>query len=268
MSASPITCIIIPCYNEQNGICIEEYSLFLNTNPDVLICFVNDGSSDNTQNVIDSLKEKHQNQIHIISLAKNSGKAEAVRTGINYCNQNYKHNYIGYLDADLSVTLEEFHEFQNHLKGKITFCFGSRIMKIGSTIVRNTNRFIIGRIIATVISQILQLKVYDTQCGCKIFTKKTAELIFQKKFISKWLFDVELFFRMIHLFGREKAIEKMEEIPLKKWIEKKDSKVKIGYFFLLWVDLYQISSSYKINLPKFSQLEIDLKSLENDAEKI
>jgi glycosyltransferase involved in cell wall biosynthesis len=39
-------------------------------------------------------------------LIKNSGKAEAVRQGINYCSQTFSYTNIGYLDADLATSLE------------------------------------------------------------------------------------------------------------------------------------------------------------------
>ena len=244
MPESLTTCIVVPCYNEGIGISIEEYSHFLDNNTNTTICFVNDGSTDNTMDLLNVLKEKYSNQIHILSLAKNSGKAEAVRAGINYCNENFDYQNIGYLDADLATTLEEFMAVSHYLKDDIVFCFGSRIRKIGSTIIRENSRFLIGRIIATFISNILDLKVYDTQCGCKVFTKEISTQLFQKPFISKWLFDVELFFRMIHLFGKEKAILKMHEVPLKSWIEKGNSKVKPTYFFKLWLDLYTIKKEY------------------------
>jgi dolichyl-phosphate beta-glucosyltransferase len=239
------TSIVIPCYNEEKGISNSEYSNFLDNNPEVFFCFVNDGSKDNTVGILNVLKEKHPTQIHILSLEKNLGKAEAVRAGINYCNAQYKHQYIGYLDADLATTLEEFIELRNYLQGEIVFSFGSRIRKIGSTIERENSRFLIGRIIATFISNILDIKVYDTQCGSKLFTKEISEKLFDKEFISKWLFDVEIFYRMILLFGKEKAIKKMLEIPLKLWVEKGDSKVKFTYGFKLWFDLYKIRCEYK-----------------------
>lgn len=247
MSEAPTTCIIIPCYNEVIGIDIKEYVTFLANYPATMICFVNDGSTDNTLGILNLIKKDFPRQIHIVSLLKNSGKAEAVRKGINYCNQNFSHQYIGYLDADLATTLEEFMEVTNYLKNDIVFCFGSRIRKIGSTIERENSRFLIGRIIATFISHILDLKVYDTQCGCKVFTKEIALLLFKKEFISKWLFDVELFFRMKLIFGKERAIQKMYEVPLRSWIEKGNSKVKPTYFFKLWLDLYEISNKYKKN---------------------
>ncbi|MDG2431687.1 glycosyltransferase, partial [Flavobacterium sp.] len=200
---------------------------------------------DKTLAVLNEIKHDFSCQIHIVSLLKNSGKAEAVRQGIHYCNQNFSHQFIGYLDADLATTLEEFIAVSDNLTNDVVFCFGSRIRKIGSTIERENSRFLIGRIIATFISHILDLKVYDTQCGCKVFTKEIAIAIFKKEFISKWLFDVELFFRMKLLYGKQKALTKMYEVPLKSWIEKGNSKVKPTYFFKLWLDLYNISKQYK-----------------------
>ena len=165
--------------------------------------------------------------------------------GVIFCNKTYQHQYIGYLDADLATTLEEFIDLRNYLKGGIVFSFGSRIRKIGSIIVRENSRFLIGRVVATFISIILDIKVYDTQCGSKLFTKEISEQLFQKEFISRWLFDVEIFYRMIHLFGKEKAIKKMVEVPLKLWVEKGDSKVKLTYGLKLWFDLYEIQRKYK-----------------------
>lgn len=251
MLEAPNTCIVVPCYNEVIGIVIKEYATFLENYPTTMICFVNDGSTDNTLGVLNLIKQDFPQQIHIVSLLKNSGKAEAVRQGINYCNQNFSHQNIGYLDADLATTLEEFMEVCTYLKKDIVFCFGSRIRKIGSTIERENSRFLIGRIIATFISQILDLKVYDTQCGCKVFTKDIALTLFKKEFISKWLFDVEIFFRMKLIFGRDRAIQKMYEVPLRSWIEKGNSKVKPTYFFKLWLDLYEISNKYKKNKSQY-----------------
>lgn len=255
MSETLTTTIVIPCYNEEKGININEYSNFIQTNSEVLLCFVDDGSKDNTIKILGILKEKYPEQVHIIACEKNSGKAEAVRIGINYCNKNFSHDFIGYLDADLATTLEEFCEIKNYIKGDITFCFGSRIMKLGSIIEREYSRFLIGRIIATFISNQLQLKVYDTQCGCKVFTKETSELLFKNKFISRWLFDVELFHRMIQAYGKEGALKKMYEVPLKLWVEKGDSKVKLSYFFKLWIDLFQIGKEYKKNLLTVSNIK-------------
>ena len=48
-----------------------------------------------------------------------------------------------------------------------------------------------------VVSNILNLPVYDTQCGAKIFSRKVCDDIFYEQFISPWLFDVKLFARLL-----------------------------------------------------------------------
>lgn len=234
-------CIVIPCFNEINGLSLIEYNYFIEENPTTLLCFVNDGSTDGTKELLETIKNKFKEQVIVVSSDKNEGKAEAVRKGILHCNKINEHQYIAYLDADLSTSLEECKMLTTYLNDQINFVFGSRIMKIGSTIVRDRYRFFIGRVIATIISNILKLKVYDTQCGCKIFTKEISKHIFEKPFLSKWLFDVEIFNRIINFYGRENVLNKMFEVPLLKWIDKGDSKVKPSYFIRLWFDLYRIN---------------------------
>lgn len=237
-------CIIIPCYNEGNRLPVEEYLLFLQKNHDVSICFVNDGSTDKTLEIIKKIQESNSENIEIITYKDNEGKAEAVRKGMLFCLSKFSNDYMAYFDADLSTPLEECYNLAKQINNDIEFCFGSRIMKIGSHIERSTQRHFIGRIIATFIDGILKLKVYDTQCGAKLFTGNLAEYLFNEPFISKWLFDVELFARMIQKYGRENTLLKMREIPLDKWINKDGSKVKTSYFFKLWIDLYKIKKKY------------------------
>jgi glycosyltransferase involved in cell wall biosynthesis len=233
-------CIVIPCYNEEKKLSLVAYKKFLQSNSEVLICFVNDGSSDNSLDRLKILQAEFTDYIFIISNPKNLGKAESVRHGMLFCNKNLDFNFIAYLDADLSTSLEECSSLTVYLKNDVSFVFGSRIMKIGSVIERHRYRFLIGRIIATVISLTLKLKVYDTQCGCKVFTKELSKQVFRERFISKWLFDVEIFHRIIVFYGREHVLNKMLEIPLKRWVDIGKSKVKMSYFLRLWLDLYLI----------------------------
>jgi glycosyltransferase involved in cell wall biosynthesis len=191
------------------------------------------------------IKKAFPENVVVISNEKNEGKAQSVRNGMLHCCSHFRFRYIAYLDADLSVSAEECTELTQHLNDEVVFCFGSRMAKVGSTIVRKRRRFLIGRVIATFISEILSLKVYDTQCGCKVFDAAIAAKLFEQPFISRWLFDVEIFSRFIGLYGRETAVTKMLEMPLVKWVDRGDSKVKITYFFKLWLDLYSIRKTYK-----------------------
>ena len=238
-------CIVIPCYNEEKGLDKKAYFNFIDNHSNVLICFVNDGSTDDTASILSSFKDSYSKNVVVINCEKNVGKAEAIRTAIIECNSKYNFKYIAYLDADLATSLEECVSLTSYFNDSIQFVFGSRIMKVGSTIKRSQSRFLIGRIIATAISNILDLKVYDTQCGCKLFTKELSKVAFKDAFISKWLFDVEIFNRLMVHFGVDLATSHMLEVPLKRWIDQGDSKVKLTYFFKLWVDLYKINKACK-----------------------
>ncbi|WP_341220544.1 glycosyltransferase [Polaribacter atrinae] len=237
--------IVIPCYNESKRLKLEQYKNFLNNNSEVLLCFVNDGSNDETIKILEQLKLNYPSQLHLINLEENKGKANAVRIGVLKCLNEFSFANIAYLDADLSVSLEECLFISKQLDISTVFAFGSRISKLDSSIVRKRYRFFIGRFIATLISRQLELKVYDTQCGCKVFKKELASLIFELKFNSKWLFDVELFHRLIKLYGKNQLKYIVKEIPLQSWYDTEDSKVQFSYFFKLWYDLYNIGRIYQ-----------------------
>ena len=245
----PTTCFVIPCYNEGEMLTSlkNAYDSFLQVQDDTLLCFVNDGSKDHTLHLLQELEANHPEKVTVLTYDDNQGKAGAVLRGMNHCNSKFTYEYIGYLDADLATSLTEGLRVKDELAKRphLSFVFGSRIAKLGSEIDRSYFRFLVGRIIATLISRILALTVYDTQCGCKVFRKETSEKLFNEPFISKWLFDVELFFRMYREFGKESAIHKMKEVPLDAWVDPGDSKVSFGYFFKLWVDLKRINSRYK-----------------------
>lgn len=242
------TCVVIPCYNEVKELKNRVYDGFLKEDTDTLICFVDDGSTDDTYTELKSLEKQYPTKVVVYKNPNNVGKAESVRNGVNFACENYEIKLVGYLDADLATSLEEFSFLTTYIDNTISFVFGSRIMKLGSTIERKASRFFIGRFIATVISTILDLKVYDTQCGCKIFKKDLALEVFNKPFVSRWLFDVEIFNRIVVFYGKEKALTKMLEVPLKRWVDQGDSKVKTSYFFQLWLDLYKINRICKKGL--------------------
>jgi len=238
-------CIVIPCFNEEKRLDINRFQSFLKAQPSILICFVNDGSTDKTFDILKAIKNKYANNVEVFETPKNGGKAEAVRLGVLHCNANYNFEKIAYLDADLATSLEECVEISKLVKNETLFAFGSRIKKIDTNIDRKGYRFLIGRFIATLISRQLNLPVYDTQCGCKIIETKLSKKLFNKKFISKWLFDVELFHRISEIYGIDGIKKISKEVPLKSWVDIGESKVQFSYFFKLWYDLFSIKKAYK-----------------------
>ena len=236
--------IVIPAYNEFDRFPMKEYEAFLTKYSDACLCFVDDASTDQTEKILAKLTDLYPEQVLVLKNPKNLGKALSVRHGVLYCYENSISPALAYLDADLATSLEECYSLLDFLEHR-EFIFASRILKIGSVVERRFGRFLIGRIIATMISNILKIKVYDTQCGCKVFRADIAPVLFGEKFISRWLFDVELFSRILVAYGLEEGLSKMEEIPVKRWVDRGASKVKLTYFFRLFYDLYLINRHHK-----------------------
>lgn len=237
--------IIIPCYNEASEFKREKFQKFINANPNVHCCFVNDGSKDRTWHVLQELKSSCKQETTIINSQNNLGKAGAVLLGFqHFAKSQLDYTAIGYLDCDLSAPLEEIVRISSFVDGETVMCFGSRIKKIDTIIERKFYRFLIGRLIATIISNIFHLNSYDTQCGCKVFSKDLAGQLFVEPFISRWLFDVEIFLRIIKLFGRKNLAGKLREEPLQEWIDYGNSKLKFTYVFGMAADIYKIFSAY------------------------
>ena len=199
--------IVVPCYNEMDRIQLSEFSQFLNSNNTIFFCFVNDGSTDGTQQKLADFVNRNPERCQVINFSNNQGKAEAVRQGINTMLKTSKYQLVGYWDADLATPLVEIPVFIEKFQSnkELNAVCGSRILRLGSSIRRSVFRHYLGRVFATIVSNILNIPVYDTQCGAKLFRTEHAELIFSEHFLSRWFFDVELFARSIELMGREKT---------------------------------------------------------------
>lgn len=240
------TCIIIPCFNEFSRFPILEFEQFIEKN-DVFFLFVNDGSKDKTEIILQELSQKFPKKVNFIRNEHNQGKAETVRNGVLHSLKNESFTYIGFFDADLSTPLVEINNFINVFNSNkdVKLILGSRIKRLGSKVERKFSRFIFGRIFATIISKnVLKIPIYDSQCGAKMFTRNIALDMFQQPFYTKWIFDVEILLRLKKKFGREFLLQKVVEFPLNSWIEKGDSKIKFTDFLKVPKDIFKLKVKY------------------------
>jgi len=91
--------IIVPCYNEEAVLPIfyKEVTRVLKTiNKKYEILLINDGSSDNTLQIMKQLSDSDE-RVFYISLSRNFGKEAAIYAG--FC--NVKGDYIAIMDADM-----------------------------------------------------------------------------------------------------------------------------------------------------------------------
>lgn len=236
--------VIIPCYNEEKRLKTEVYLDSLKKLPEISILFVNDGSNDRTLEVLKNIANQLPEQISILNSQKNGGKANAIYEGGREALKK-KPAYIGYIDADLAVSLEAFNELLEFaIKENKNFVFGSRWKRIGSTIDRKLSRHLIGRFFATLSSNLLNLDVYDTQCGAKVMDNKTAKHVFKQPFTTNWIFDVEIFFRLLQIFPKERFADHAIEFPLKEWHDVEGSKLNFSHSINILRDFIVLRKKY------------------------
>lgn len=209
----PYLSVIVPCYNEEKRIARALDALFAylpHHFPSWEIIAVDDGSTDNTWNILSTYKRHFA---HFIPLrVDHKGKGRAVRVGMLTAFGEHRL----FVDADLSTPLTEIPPALEWLHN-YDIAIGSR--EIDRSKVKATfKRRIMGRIFNILISD-LTPGIKDTQCGFKVFRDNVAEELFNLQKVDGWAFDVELLYLAKALGCRVK------EFPV-AWTHDEGSKVR------------------------------------------
>lgn len=207
------TCLVIPCHNEAARL---DMGRFLASPESCLLLFVNDGSTDRTAAVV---REHLGGRIHLLDLSPNRGKAEAVRSGMLHAMRTpplSEAGWFGYWDADLATPLSEVQallRFSQQLDDRADSIWGSRVYRLGSRIERKFIRHLAGRGFATMAGLLLNLRSYDSQCGAKLFRREVVGSAFAAPFVTRWLFDIELLFRLRNATVVECPLRQWQDVP-------------------------------------------------------
>jgi len=217
--------VVLPMFNEQSQIkdtLSKIISYLKNKDFYFELILVNDGSTDDTLDIIDKciksiLNNSEKIGFRIIDNKNNFGKGYSIKVGISASSGDY----VLFTDADLSTPIEEFDIlFDNILKG-YNIVIASRDLP-GSNIVQRQHiiRESMGKFFNLLVRKIMNLDYRDTQCGFKLFDRKSVNMIFPKLRINDFSFDVEI------LYIAKKMGLKVKEVPI-TWNNSKDSKVRV-----------------------------------------
>ena len=224
--------VVLPCYNEEKRLRLEALAP-LEAHERIRLLFVDDGSSDGTAALVRAHCERSGGEL--LSLPENRGKGEAVRTGMAHALAKGA-AVVGYVDSDLSTPPDEVLRILAALdRPGISVAIGARVALLGTEIERGRLRHYLGRVFATAASVVLDLRVYDTQCGAKFFRATPAlRASLETPFSSRWAFDVELIGRLL---GEGLAPDELLEVPLQKWADVGGSKLKPAAMLRSGLDL-------------------------------
>lgn len=229
--------IIIPAYNESTRISrtLTPTIEFLKTqNYESEIIVVNDGSKDNTTEVVNGFKASFNN-IKVIEYTPNHGKGYAVKKGMLEAEGNYRL----FMDADYAVPIEYLKIFHDEIKEN-DIVIGSR--GVPGSIIEEHQNFIregLAIMFGKLQRFVLKLPIKDTQCGFKLFTKEAANNLFNLITLECSYFDAEL------LYIAYRKNMKIKQIPV-NWKHDQETRLPIGLgrSFDLLVKLFKIRSRH------------------------
>ncbi|HET7440022.1 MAG TPA: dolichyl-phosphate beta-glucosyltransferase [Terriglobales bacterium] len=204
---SPRYSIVIPAYNERAriGASLERVLAYVQKQEwDAEIIVVDDGSRDNTVEVVREFARQHA-RLRVLENPGNRGKGYSVRHGM----LDAAGELLLFSDADLSSPIEEAAKLMTTIGEGADVAIGSRWLRSELQTERQpVYRQLFGRIFNLALRLTLGLSYADTQCGFKAFTRPAAQKIFTRQRIERWGFDAEL------LFLAKKFGLKVSEVPV------------------------------------------------------
>jgi len=214
--------VLIPVYNEEDKIRDNLQKIVDYLNGKDLSCeiiLVDDGSRDKSLGMVRDFFKGMSSPSHtILHFDQNRGKGFAIKQGMLAS----KGEYVLFLDADLSGSIEEIEKLFPFFKSEYDILIGLRTTRgfYGSKrVLLVRGLFGVGFLILGKL--FLNLKVWDITCGFKCYKRRTVNLIFSRQLINGWVFDAE------NIFLAKKFGFKIKEVPIKWTHYAKGSKVRL-----------------------------------------
>ncbi|CAG8439617.1 10895_t:CDS:2 [Ambispora gerdemannii] len=198
--------VVVPAYNEATRLpkMLEETVTFLEERRkrkefkdwkyEILI--VNDGSTDSTTDAtLEFGKENPDVELRVLILEKNRGKGGAVTQGMLSAGGKY----VLFADADGATKFSDLALLEQDLAEIETAdgfgaAVGSRAHLVETEAV--VKRSFIRNFLMHSFHKVLYILgirgIGDTQCGFKLFTRKSAQRVFINMHVERWIFDIEM----------------------------------------------------------------------------
>ena len=200
--------VIVPVYNVEKYLdkCLD--SLVHQTMKDIEIIIVNDGSPDNSENIINKYKKKYSN---IVSLKKENGGLSSARNyGIKYAHGDY----IAFLDSDDYIALDMYEKM--YLKAQeqdydlvvcdINYVYNEKTIRVSSGIKADTDDI-----------KKAYISIHPAAWN-KLFKKElfNYDVLFKK---DVWFEDVEFIYRLLPYIKKIGVIHE----PFNQYVQREGS---------------------------------------------
>ena len=187
--------IVVPTYNEAGNIPVLAQALFSLGLPDLQLLVVDDASPDGTAEVVDGLREKYADRVHLLRRPGKQGMGTAYVAGFTEALRLGARTIVQ-MDADLSHPPGTIPALLDAIKNA-DVAVGSRYIPGGGA----TQEWgIIRRLLSQggdlYVRSVLGLKVQDSKSGFKAFQRDALERISLDTIRSKgFIFQSEVLYR-------------------------------------------------------------------------
>jgi dolichyl-phosphate beta-glucosyltransferase len=243
--------LVIPAYNEAKRLppmldsSLEYFQARARSDKSFTyeILIVDDGSSDNQNDVVLEYASRFPREIRLLKQPVNMGKGAAVQAGCLHA----RGQLILFADADGATPTSQFGRLEaaTRMVNKNTDAYvviGSRANLDGAS---KAERTAIRRFLSLGFAFLAWLSglrgVRDPQCGFKLFSRQAARLVFPSQHIERWCMDVEL------LTIAQRLRIPVVEVPV-EWKEIGGSKLKPKGVVRMAVDLVRIAVFHRSGL--------------------
>lgn len=223
--------IIIPTYNEESriGNTLKEYCKFFKNKINFEILVVINNTTDRTEEIVKKYAEKHK-EIRYLNFEQ-GGKGFAIVEGFKDA-LNRENDLIGFVDADMSTKPDAYYDLIQNIEDYDGIIASRRIK--GSQIEKSIKRTIISFTFNLIVKTLFFLPYKDTQCGAKLFKRKTIKGVVGELSQIGWIFDVDLLYRL------KKGKFNIKEHPT-TWEDKEGGSIKIfSTSFEMFLDLLKM----------------------------
>lgn len=191
--------LVVPCFRESAriGAFLPALCAAMDELGGVAVEVVEDGSGEEEaarmRAVVEGLRTAHPCLLPLSVLPENLGKGGAIYAG--WAAAAPEAVWLAFVDADGAVPAGEVARVIRRAREHAVrpqAHFASRVKMLGRRVERLLARHLVGRIYATLVSELLGIPVYDSQCGLKVVPAAAWRKVAPRLAVRGFAFDVEL----------------------------------------------------------------------------
>lgn len=177
--------LIIPCYNEEENLhsIFEKLKEIINENKDIEIILVNNGSTDNSLRVMNSLiEESLRNNIILVNVENNLGYGHGISSGLRVATANI----LSWTHADMQTDPKDI------LKALHLFKTKEKCIVKGNRKNRNIIDFFFTLSMQIIVFIILKIYITDINAQPKLFSREFYDNYLDNKSPNDFSLDLYL----------------------------------------------------------------------------